>query len=38
MLDDYHRLIPPHHLVNDGSDLTTRLLAPLGVPVPWSSM
>jgi glycosyltransferase involved in cell wall biosynthesis len=50
MLDDYRRLIRlaaslpapqpqlPHHLVNDSSGLTGRLLAPLGVPVPWSSM
>jgi glycosyltransferase involved in cell wall biosynthesis len=50
MLDDYQRLIQmaaglpapqprlPHHLVNDASGLTGRLLAPLGVPVPWSSM
>ena len=46
----YRRLIPlaaslpapqpplPHHLLNDTSGLTTRLLAPFGVPVPWSSM
>ena len=50
MLDDYRRLIPlaaslpaprprlPGHLVSDTSALTTRLLAPLGVPLPWSSM
>lgn len=50
MLDDYRGLIQlaasvparqvrlPHHLVNDTSGLTERLLAPLGVPVPWSSM
>jgi glycosyltransferase involved in cell wall biosynthesis len=50
MLDDYRRLIRlaaslpppqpqlPQHLVNDTSGLTGRLLAPLGVPVPWSSM
>jgi glycosyltransferase involved in cell wall biosynthesis len=50
MLDDYRRLIQlaaslpapeprlPRHLVNDTSGLTARLLAPLGVPVPWSSM
>jgi glycosyltransferase involved in cell wall biosynthesis len=28
----------PRHLVPDISNLTARLLAPLGVPVPWSSM
>jgi glycosyltransferase involved in cell wall biosynthesis len=28
----------PRHLVPDPSSLTARLLAPLGVPVPWSSM
>jgi glycosyltransferase involved in cell wall biosynthesis len=28
----------PGHLVDDTSELTARLLAPLGVPVPWSSM
>jgi glycosyltransferase involved in cell wall biosynthesis len=28
----------PRHLVEDASDLTAHLLAPLGVPVPWSSM
>ena len=50
MLDDYRRLIQlsvspparqarlPPHLMNDTSGLTERLLAPLGVPVPWSSM
>ena len=50
MLDDYRRLIQlaaslpaprpplPEHLLNDTSGLTGRLLAPLGVPVPWSSM
>jgi glycosyltransferase involved in cell wall biosynthesis len=50
MLDDYRRLIPlaaslpapqpslPGHLLNDTSGLTTRLLASVGVPVPWSSM
>ena len=50
MLDDYTRLIRlavslparhprlPQHLLNDTAGLTGRLLAPLGVPVPWSSM
>jgi glycosyltransferase involved in cell wall biosynthesis len=50
MIGDYRRLIQlaasvptprprlPHHLVTDTSGLTGRLLAPLGVPVPWSSM
>jgi len=50
MVDDYRRLIPlaaslpapspalPAHLVDDTSSLTASLLAPLGVPVPWSSM
>ena len=50
MLDDYRRLIPlaaalpppapgfPAHLLDDASGLTAALLAPLGVPVPWSSM
>src|SRR5262245_2838515 len=50
MLDDYRRLIQrtaslpprpaqlPQHLTDDTSGLTARLLAPLDVPVPWSSM
>ena len=50
MMEDYRRLLPlaaslpaprprrPRHLINDGSALTAQLLAPLGVPVPWSSM
>jgi len=50
MLHDYNRLIQlavslparqpplPQHLLNDTSGLTGRLLAPLGVKVPWSSM
>ena len=50
MLEDYRRLLAraaaqpspaprlPAHLVNDTSGLTGRLLAPFGVPVPWSSM
>lgn len=50
MLDDYRRLIPlaaslpapraalPAHLLDDTSGLTASVLAPLGVPVPWSSM
>jgi glycosyltransferase involved in cell wall biosynthesis len=50
MVEDYRRLLPlaaslptprprqPRHLINDGSALAAQLLAPLGVPLPWSSM